>query len=163
MLRLREFLAPGADVVTRVVLHRVHSSLSRGSDEQRLHAIELVENLTPTDIRASVHELLDVRPAAQATSEDRQLRAIGDCLHGDSGSWTIAAALYAVPGLPSNPFEADIQALLGHSSPVVRETALSTLGQLGTAGIRAEACSRLATDSDPDVRCLAESMRHSAS
>ena len=108
----------------------LHGKITRGSGEERSHALELLENLLPAELRAPLLGVLE--PSADDLDAEPGAEVLELLLERDS-EWVLAGAAWAAADLALASCGDRLDALKGHESPVVRETALFALERLGDA------------------------------
>ncbi|MEP6768286.1 MAG: hypothetical protein ABJC61_06425 [Acidobacteriota bacterium] len=107
----------------------LHGQITRGSGEQRAHALELLENVLPKGLRAPLLSVLE--PAAEDGGTEPAAEVNGLLSEGDS-EWVVAGAAWAAAELALASSAERLEYLQEHESPVVKETALFALERLGS-------------------------------
>ncbi len=111
--------------VDMMVLHR---QVTRGTDEERSNALELLENVLPGWIRELLLTVLETEAEdGEAKPEPEVLELLSD----RESEWIVAGAAWAAGDLALFSSAERLQSLKDHYSPIVRETALFALERLG--------------------------------
>jgi AAA family ATP:ADP antiporter len=108
----------------------LHGKITRSTGEERSHALELLENLLPAELRAPLLAILE--PAGEGADTEPAAEVLELLLERES-EWVVAGAAWAAADLALVACAGRLLALKGHESPVVRETALFALERLGGA------------------------------
>jgi hypothetical protein len=106
----------------------LHEQITRGSREARSHALELLENVLPKELRAPLLEVLDPAAEGEDAKPDVEVREL---LSRADSEWVVAGAAWAAAELALASCADRLDALKNHESPVVRETALFALARIG--------------------------------
>ena len=141
-----------------VDLHAVLIGLTSNTGDNRAYALEILDNVVDRSLRPTLLGLLESTDHLQESSDSSDVYETLEQLAAEEGEWIVSGALYAAI---SDTRESTAQMLvhrLSHPSPVVRETALFGLGELGDSRIIQESCLRLREDPHPNVRLLADSL-----
>lgn len=148
--------------------------LSDKSAEKRAYALEVIDNLVPMRTREMVFPLLEDltieerrnRLAAQNPVKDRSkdewIRQMAAEASGRLLPWTRCCALYAMGCSPRPAYEGIAVAALSSSIPLVRETAVWTLGKLNPSDLLHQ-LEALLEDAVPQVSAMARSVLSQAS
>jgi HEAT repeat protein len=108
----------------------LHGQITRGTGEERSHALELLENVLPKGLRAP---LLDILEPGAEDAEAQPATEVLELLTERDSEWVVAGAAWAAAELALASSADRLDALKDHESPVVRETALFALERLGGA------------------------------
>ena len=140
-----------------VNMQTIYLSLTRGTDESRANALEVLDNVLEGDFKGGLLSLLestDTKPPDRTTSAKIYL----DLMKDGAPEWVTAGALYAATEEGTGEAGDVARKFLSHDSAVVRETALFALSELDGSGDLQESASMLMKDPDPVVRRLAASL-----
>ena len=154
IFKLLRVLHPGRqlDVVRR--------NLNNPLPSAKANAVEVLEQVLDPETRRCLLPLLELSDRVALVATGAELfplmhREPAGWLHEflvDKHEWTVATALEAIGRLADSSFEPAVRLLLGHSSPLVRETAAFCLEKLTSPESLAEAIAHLASDPNPRVR-----------
>lgn len=127
-----------------------------GDLEEKAAAAEVADNVLPERLRRLLVPLLEKDPERSAAEDpSAELAAI---LAEPSSDWVLSGALYAAAQGGRRELAALVARSCTHPSPMVRETALFALRDLGDEDRLAELAPRLADDASPAVSSFARSL-----
>ena len=148
--------------------------LSDKSAEKRAYALEVIDNLIPMRTREMVFPLLEdltieerrnrltAQNPVHDRSKDEWIRQVAAGASGRVLPWTRCCALYSMGCSPRLAYEDIAVSALSSSIPLVRETAVWTLGKLNR-GNRVHQLEPLLEDAAPQVSAMARSVLSQAS
>ena len=116
--------------VRNVDMMVLHGKIARGVGEERSHALELLENVLPVELRAWILGVLE--PGADTAPAEPAAEVLALLSERDS-EWIVAGAAVAAVDLALASCGERLDALKSHESSVVRETALFAADRLGGA------------------------------
>lgn len=141
---------------TTVKMEAIRSHLTKGDDDQRSRALEILEHVVPVKWRSEVLELIDAKlPESETASVVALLR---DAMDSESSEPVLLGSLYATARDGSKEALPLMQQLLTHPSGVIRETALFGFAKLEAPDKLGEECRKFLEDPDETVRRLAQSI-----
>jgi hypothetical protein len=116
--------------VRNVDMMVLYGKITRGTGEERSHALELLENVLPAELRAPLLAVLE--PAGEGADAEPAGEVL-ELLQERESEWIVAGAAWAAAELGLVASASRLGLLKGDESPVVRETALFALERLGGA------------------------------
>jgi HEAT repeat protein len=143
-------------LASTVNMDAVHSNLTKGDEEQRARALEILEHVLPPKWRNEVLELIDAKlPQGAATSASAVLQ---DAVNSVTSEPVLLGCLYTAGRNGSRDALPLIQPLLSHPSGFVRETALFAFAKIEAPDKVGQECHKRLEDREEIVRRLAQSI-----
>lgn len=111
-------------------------------DEKRAYAVELLDNLVRQELKEMVLPLLEEIPNSQRLNRlspvfnpvrlafHERLKNLIVSGVGQTSFWTVSCALHEVGNMEDSDFSSSVVTILNSADPVIRETAVWTLGRL---------------------------------